>query len=85
MDIIRKDDKSRDNFERYITLLPTSGFISTLILLVLFFLIQDVKQGEVMVTLLYALFPFVVFTGISIPIKVIMYKNSKDNRRKNDK
>lgn len=78
MNIIKKDDKSKSNFESYITLLPTSGFISSLILLVLFFLIQDVKQGEVKITLLYALFPFIVFTGISIPIKLIMYKNDKD-------
>ncbi len=82
MDIIKKNEKSKNNFERYITLLPTSGFISSLILLVLFFLIQDVKQGEVIETLLYALFPFIIFTGISVPIKVVMYKNNKDKKNK---
>ena len=82
MDIIKKDNTSRNNFERYITLLPTSGFISSLILMVLFFIIQDVKQDEIVVTLLYALFPFVIFTGISIPIKLIMYKDKKDSENK---
>lgn len=82
MNVIKKDKNSKSNFENYITLLPTSGFISSLILLVLFFIIQDVKQGEVKITLLYALFPFIIFTGISVPIKLIMYKNNKDRDKR---
>jgi transcriptional regulator with XRE-family HTH domain len=65
------DKKEKENLKIYINWLPFLGAITSFILFVLFFFIFKIKENT-LITVLYCLTPFFVFTMIYIPIKIIL-------------
>jgi len=65
--------ESKENLKTYINWLPFIGLISSLISFVIFFVIVGVD--EVWRAALYCLMPFIVFTLLYIPLKMVMRKN----------
>lgn len=71
------DHQSKENLKTYINWLPIIGLITSALVFILFFGIIGVDDGFLPATV-YCLLPFIVFTLLYIPLKIIIKRRKKE-------
>lgn len=71
------DHQSKENLKTYINWLPIIGLITSALVFILFFGIIGVDDGFLPATV-YCLLPFIVYTLLYIPLKIIIKRRKKE-------
>lgn len=73
------NSQSKENLKTYINWLPVIGLVTSIIVFTAFFGFIGVNDNDLLSATLYCLLPFIVFTLIYIPLKLVM-KKSRTNQ-----
>ncbi|CAI7727659.1 MULTISPECIES: helix-turn-helix domain-containing protein [Bacteria] len=74
-DLSMLDNKAKNNLKVYVKLLPWIGLFCSIVLSIYFFVIEGVNY-DIGWAVLYCLMPFLIFTAISIPVRIVTRRQS---------